>query len=80
MSTQGGAKFSGSDLVGKSSLTLYYLPSAQTKVERLLTDMFETKNPMPKRYIKSAFTHLMHQNGLHWLGCSHFKEGDPWSR
>ncbi len=35
-----------------------------------LVDKFLTKNPEPSIGIRNAFSRLLHENGLHWRGCS----------
>jgi hypothetical protein len=51
----------------------YYKIDHKKDFVEFLVDKFYKNNPDPSPGKKMAFTHILHNNGLHWEGCEHKK-------
>jgi hypothetical protein len=75
---KGAIKFSSIDLFGKRCIREIYLVSDfdyfNRFMSRRLQMLFIRANPNPDRNLRKAFTHFLHDYGLHWSGCYHLKE------
>lgn len=73
---KGGTKFSCFDFFGVRMLhESYYVVDWERFSEFIsarLELMFRAKNPNQPRHLRTAFTRLIHDFGLHWSGCQHF--------
>ena len=47
----------------------YYKIEYKKEFVDFLVEKFYKNNPDPEPRIKRAFTHILHNNGLHWAGC-----------
>jgi hypothetical protein len=69
----GRYRFSTIDFFGKPLHRTRFIVVNDTKFKEWASSYmeanFKAKNPHPDRLIKSAFTHYMHDNNLHWSGC-----------
>lgn len=75
---RGPIKYSSTDLIG-TAIRKTYLVLDETffrdAISEKLEALFFKKNPNPGPRLKRAFTHMMHNNNLHWSGCTHRTAG-----
>jgi len=71
-STLGSTKYSSTDIFGRDFTrgTVYYYDSnSPSRFVAFLTAKFYLQNPKPPIGLKRAFTWLLHNHNLHWVGC-----------
>ena len=77
----GRHRFSTVDLLGKRLYRTQYIVVNEDKFRRWASTWMETnfrvKNPHPDRLTTAAFTRYMHDNNLHWSGCTDRRRGMP---
>ena len=77
----GRYRFSTIDFFGKTLHRTRFVvvndDKFKTWASAYLEASFKAKNPHPDRTTKSAFTHYMHDNNLHWSGCRVREEVPP---
>ena len=62
-------------LLGVNHLSFYYDIGRKELLERHLELLFKTRNPAPSTETSQMFTHMLHDQNLHWYGCTeHFGE------
>ena len=72
--SHGDAKFSTYDFLGYNISRMHYVVVDQNRFNRYLSQKLEVdfidRNPIVgPRGMRTAFTHFMHSNGLHWTLC-----------
>ena len=72
---KGGRKFTSINLFGSRVIRESYYVLDWEKFSKFISMklevMFRATNPDPPKQLKRAFTHFMHNFGLHWTGCHH---------
>lgn len=70
----GRYRFSTIDFLGKSLHRTRFVVVNDEKFRKwasaYMEANFNARNPHPDRIIRSAFTHYMRDNNLHWSGCA----------
>ena len=66
----GARRISWNDLFG-GNVSFYFLTSEPERASNYLVGLFYEHNPKPSPAMRNAFTHILHENGLHWGKCYH---------
>lgn len=66
---RGSSKYSSYDIFGDRHSYWYIIERKNIFID-FLVDKFMKRNPDQGKGIRSAFTQVLHLNGLHWHGCS----------
>lgn len=64
------------DIFGNRFFVHIYDVRSKKKFVGYLVNIFLTNNPDPDINIRKAFTHMLHNNGLHWEQCSCINKED----
>lgn len=69
--TKGAKRLHGSTRILGEYYRYYYKVDHKNEFVNFLVDKFYKNNPLPSVGMRIAFTHILHDNGLHWEGCGH---------
>lgn len=72
---KGTTRYSSIDIFGERVVYIYYIKHKEG-FTKFIVDKFLNKNPDPDKGLRSAFTRILHTNGLHWYGCLCVKKDD----